>query len=254
MANLGSGAWHVGDVNIDLGTSGAIRTIVNAAPRDGKSGLWCYCLAKDRWAYGGILTNVGNAYAWLEENISEFGRETDKSEALIRMNRLAENAPAGSDGLLFLPYLRAPRSPYWNTKIKSVIYGMTPSMNLGHLIRALLEAIAYDLSFILEAIEKQSKITDCILFTGGLSKSRLLCRIIADVTGRTIRVPECSEGSIRGAAIIGLKALGALDSLSFPGQVGLFEDFHPDSLKKNVYELSRRRYSALVKATELLEL
>ena len=250
LANLGSGACNIGQVNIDLGTSGAIRTIIDHPPRESKSGLWCYCLAEKRWAYGGILTNVGNAFSWLSQNVAEFDNDADLSINLDRLDFLAEKVTPGSEGLLFLPYLRAPRSPYWDSSLKSLMYGMVPSMNLGHIARAMLEAFAYDISFILDSIMSESSVADFILFTGGLSKSKLLCRILADVTGKNIRVPSCSEGSIRGAAILGFKSLGIINELSFPHMNSDFQEFKADVQNSETYALSKKRYGLLVKASK----
>lgn len=204
LANLGSGASSVGAVNIDLGTSGAARCITDAAAVDTAASLWCFCLTDSLWAFGGIVTNVGNAYQWLSTNLlGPVGIEEKKAYASL--DSLAEIADAGNSDLQFLPYLRKARSPYWDGRLKGTIYGLTASHDMGHIARAMLEAIAYDLKAIVGIMKRNRLISEHIVLTGGVSKSPILPQLLADVLGQEIRTPDDCEGSIAGAALFALK-------------------------------------------------
>jgi len=251
LANLGSGASSVGAINIDLGTSGAARAICDTAVTDDQGSLWCFCLTDKLWAYGGIVTNVDNAYEWLGTKV--LGE--DASRAYDRMNGLAAAIAPGADGLLVLPYLRKARSPYWDGRLKGTIYGLTPDHGAGHIARALLEAIGYDLRTILGLMAARIDTRPEIVFTGGLARSPLMPHLLADILEREIRTPENQEGSIAGAAIMALKGLGAIDDLSFSASsAAAYRSFAPEVEHSAVYRGAYARYAALVEAMRRIEI
>jgi gluconokinase len=251
LANLGSGASSVGAINIDLGTSGAARAICDTAVTDDQGSLWCFCLTEKLWAYGGIVTNVGNAYEWLGTKV--LGQ--DASSAYDYMNDLAAATAPGADGLLVLPYLRKARSPYWDGRLKGTIYGLTPDHGAGHIARALLEAIGYDLRTILGLMAARIDTKPQIVFTGGLARSPLMPQLLADILEREIRTPENQEGSIAGAAIMALKGLDAIDGFSFSSSSpAAYRSFVPNGERSALYRATHARYSELVEAMRRIEI
>ncbi len=247
LANLGSGASTVGSVNIDLGTSGAARCLTDAPTFDDSASLWCFCLTDALWAYGGIVTNVGNAYQWLGSKVVGPVGPSDE-EAYALLDRLAAQTPAGADGLYFLPYLRKVRSPYWDGRLKGTLYGLTPDHTLGHIARALLEAVSFDLRTIVDIMQRQAALAPYLLLTGGLSKSPVIPQMLADVTGRELRVPDDNEGSIAGAAILALRGLGVIDQLAFTGGARGYRAYLPSPECAAQYTRSYGAYLRLVAA------
>ena len=214
LANLGSGAAEVGYVNIDLGTSGAARVAVDK-PVDGSAGgLWCYCLTQKRWTMGGIITNVGNAYQWLCENISGFSSGAPAETEMPKLDAQVNKLSPGAEGVVFLPYLRKPRSPWWDSSLKGCIMGLRSDHHAGHIARALYESIAFDAKIIIDAMARLSTIKQ-IVVTGGFTKNRFIIQMLSDVLGREISVPENAEGSIAGAALIALKGSGLTKEYNF---------------------------------------
>ncbi len=245
LANLGSGAGAVGAVNIDLGTSGAARVVVDRVTLDPGGRLWCYCLAPGRWALGGILTNVGNAYQWLATNVA--APEAAPEATLDRLNALAAAIAPGADGLFFLPYLRKVRSPYWDNRLQGAMFGLTAGHDIGHMARALLEAIAYDLAALLEIAAAHAPVKTPLVLTGGLSRSPILPQLLADVLGVEIRVPSHAEGSLAGAAIVGLKGAGLIRELAFETASAIqAASFRPDAARHQQYRPLRAGYAQLV--------
>jgi gluconokinase len=252
LANLGSGASSVGAVNIDLGTSGAARCIAAEPTTDDSASLWCFCLTDDLWAYGGILTNVGNACEWLASKM--LAPSLPPEEAFALLHRLAEEAGPGAGGLHFLPFLRRVRSPYWEGRLKGTIYGLTADHGPGHVFRALLEAIAFDLRAILQLMGARIPTLPRVLLTGGLARSGVVPRILADVLGREVAVPEQSEGSIAGAALLALRGLGLVDGLAFAGRPAPCRSVQPDAANEELYGRGYRGHSRLVTALRALDL
>jgi gluconokinase len=213
LANLGSGASRNGAINIDLGTSGAARCVTDRPITDETASLWCFSLTPDLWAYGGILTNVGNAFAWLADLVAEAGGGRDAAFDLL--DRRAEGIPPGADGLKVLPYLRTARSPTWDGRLKGTIFGLCPDHHLGHIARAFHEAVAYDLASVIGLMDRHIETEPTVVLTGGLCRARMLPQLLADVLGRPVATPPDGEGSIAGAAVLGLMGLGLVDRPAF---------------------------------------
>ena len=252
LANVGSGASGVGAINIDLGTSGAARCIADAPTVDDAASLWCYCLADGLWAYGGIVTNVGNAYQWLGANI--VGAAMGGESAYALMNDLAAGIEPGSAGLNFLPYLCKARSPWWDGRLKATLYGLAPDHGAGHLARALLEAVAYDLKAIIGLMDRRVRTVPEVILTGGLSRSPIMPQLLADVLGRELRTPDQGEGSVAGAAILAFRGLGLAGELRFQGGPRAFEQYLPDPSRVERYDRLYRRHLRLIEAMRSVDL
>jgi gluconokinase len=252
LANLGSGAANPGAVNVDLGTSGAVRCTVTRPTVDSAGSLWCYCLTEKLWTLGGIVTNVGNAYQWLGENVVGIGGSACDAYAL--MNRLAADIEPDAGGLYFLPYLRKVRSPYWDGRLKGAVYGLTADHNVGHMARAMLESIAFDLRTILALMRHESPVADRVVLTGGLARSPILPQLLADVLGEEVFAPDNAEGSIAGAAILGLAGLGAIDGFDFVGRAHPGRAFAPRTDICDRYDHAYRGYARLVEALRAIDL
>ncbi|OHD78063.1 MAG: hypothetical protein A3J97_00575 [Spirochaetes bacterium RIFOXYC1_FULL_54_7] len=253
LANVGSGAFEVGSVNIDLGTSGAARVVVDRPTVDSEGSLWCYCLSADRWTYGGIVTNVGNAYQWLASNIVSFGKDESPEAIFTRLNTYAAAVVPGAEGVRFLPYLRKARSPYWDDRLTGTVFGLGADHDLRHLARALLEAIAYDIAVIVDLMADQVELKPTIILTGGLSRNPLVAQLLADILDRQILVPDCNEGSVAGAAVMGFHGLGISEGLAFVrGKERNYASWQPDTGRSALYHQLRAEYSDLVSRFRVL--
>lgn len=142
----------------------------------------------------------------------EQGRRAGKS-SLDLFNEAAEAVPAGSDGVVFLPYMSGERSPIWNPKAKGVYYGLDFSKTKGHFIRAAMEGVAFSLRHNLEVAEKAGAHVEVMRAMGGSANSLLWTQIKSDVTGKPIIVPASDTATTLGAAM--LAGVG----------VGMYKDF-----------------------------
>jgi gluconokinase len=213
LANIGSGCIAEGDANIDLGTSGAARTIAKQPVMDENGRLWCYCLTKDTYAAGGILNTVGNLYGWVSEKIAFYNQEQGE-ETYSKLNEFAAISQPGANGLYFLPFLLKSSSPYWGSSLKGTLYGLDLSHSIHDVVRAVIEGVVYNLKTILSSIETSLGRHQKIVLTGGLSRAQVWGQIIADVLGREIVIPKHCEGSAAGSAILAMYALGIREDLS----------------------------------------
>jgi len=199
------------------------------------------------------VTNVGNAYQWFAARVLGAAGLAER-DAYDIMDRTAAGIAPGSDGLYFLPYLRKARSPYWNGRLKGTMFGLTADHSAGHMARAMLEAIAFDLRTIVGIMHKKMTIASHTVLTGGLARSPIIPQLLADVLNTEIRVPEDGEGSIAGAAILAFHGLGVLDRLAFAGGPRASRSYLPDCAANECYEQVYRNYIRLVAALKEIDL
>ena len=167
----------------------------------------------------GTMQAAGSSFTWLKDAVYARGSETARaaeSDPFEIIDALIEGTPAGADGLLFLPYLIGERSPWWNPDARGAFVGLKMEHGRGHLFRAVVEGVFLNMSLILEVFEPYLK-TGVMDVIGGLARGGVRQRIMADVYGMEIAVPELlEEATSMGAAVIGgvgTGMLGGFDSI-----------------------------------------
>ena len=215
LQTIGTGTVSPGQMVAMVATSGAIRSVVDSFQTDPRARTWCYYLAAGRWVVGAAINNAGIVYAWLRDQLA-LGK--DGVVEIEDLNGWAEQVPAGSDGLVFLPYLAGERSPNWNANARGLLFGLSLAHNYRHLARATLEGVGYRMRTIFEPMEEVAGRAAEIRAAGGYIRSSLWLQIVADILGRPLQLVDSPEASALGAAQIAM--LGA-------GMVRRFEDLAP---------------------------
>src|SRR5262249_41781845 len=128
------------------------------------------------------------------------------------MDRIAERTPAGSNGVLYTPWIYGERAPAEDFTVRAAIYNLSLENSRAAIIRAVLEVVALNPRWLLQPFEKfLSRSLDCINIVGGGASSRVWCQIFADVLNRPIRqVKDPIQANVRGAAFIAAVGLGIL--------------------------------------------
>lgn len=238
-ANIGTGCVSEKRAALTVGTTSAVRVVVEGSVPTIPKGLWCYLVDRRRSLPGGALSEGGNVAVWLRET---FG--LGDARALD-----AARAAVGPDahGLTVLPLLAGERSPGWSEGARGGLYGLRLSTTPLDIVRAFSEAIAYRIASVLELLESivPSKV-EVIAAGGAVKDSPVWLQIIADVLGRPVTVSEVGEPSARGAALFALERQGLLAGLEeapvFPGRV-----FVPDESLHSVYREARLRQQEFYK-------
>ncbi|SFJ43166.1 gluconokinase [Thermoflavimicrobium dichotomicum] len=216
LANLGVGAIEDGEIAVTIGTSGAIRTVTDRPRTDEKGRTFCYALTDRHWVIGGPTNNGGILLRWLRDEFAapeiEVARKLgiDPYDLIIQY---AEKVPAGSEGLLFLPFLSGERAPYWNANARGVFFGIGMHHKREHFIRAVLEGVIFSILSVGVALHDLVGPAKDIRASGGFAKSPTWRQILSDVMGRELLVPESHEASALGAAALALYALGEMKEL-----------------------------------------
>ena len=209
LANLGLGAVRPGSVAVSIGTSGAVRVSSDSPRVDPRGRVFCYNLAPGRYVVGGAVNNGGIVLDWLRDAVAP-DLPGDHPAALLA---LAEQAPVGSDDLLFLPYLLGERAPHWSSLPRGAWIGLRREHDRPHLLRSALEGVCLQLAVVLASLGAAGADIHEIRATGGFSRSALWRRILVGTFGRPVGYTSSPEGSSLGAALLGMTAIGTLDSI-----------------------------------------
>ncbi len=239
LSNLGVNAIDPGVVAVTIGTSGAVRVVVDHPVVDPNGKLFCYALTKDKWVVGGPVNNGGIVFRWVRDQL--FAPEKITAEQMHVstydiLTQIAAEIPAGSDGLLFHPYLGGERAPIWDADARGSYFGLTRQHTRAHMVRAALEGIVYNLYMVMLMIEGVAGKPKSIQATGGFSRSELWRQMLADVFEQDVTIPESFESSCLGAAVLGMYSLGLVDDLSAVKEmVGVTNVHHPEEANFEVY-------------------
>lgn len=203
LGNLGTGAMEPGKAGLSIGTSGAVRMVVRHPAV--VSGLFCYALTNDVWVAGGAVSNGGLVQRWLTET---YAPGCTDAEACLR----AAKVPPGAEGLVMVPYLVAERASLWDSEIRGAFLHVRQAHTPDHFLRAGVEGVAFQLWTILRRLRMINRVEE-VRATGGVFRSDLWRDVVAGVLNRPLVVTGAAEGSGLGAAILGAKALGIVDTL-----------------------------------------
>jgi gluconokinase len=220
LANLGLGAVAPGVAACSIGTSGALRVMVEHPAVDPLGGVFCYALTEDRWLVGGAINNGGVVLQWTGDALApEFG---DRPEE--QLLALAATAPIGCGGLIMLPYLLSERAPHWSSLPRGAYIGLTHEHRREHLIRAALEGVCQQLALVLQSMRAAGNEVRQVRATGGFARSPLWRQMLADALGMEVHFPAGHEGSSFGAALLGMQALGLIESVEVAADLVKIED------------------------------
>ncbi|WP_252502073.1 gluconokinase [Sporosarcina sp. Marseille-Q4943] len=229
LANLGIGAIEPGEVAITIGTSGAIRQLVPQTKTDQLQQTFCYTFTESLSLIGGPTNSGGIVLKWLKELVGE-------NMSYDSMSSLAALAPAGSDGLLFTPYLNGERAPIWNSNVRGNLFGLSLQHKKEHLIRAGLEGVVFSIYHVGQALERLAGKPDKIMASGGFARSPLWLQILADVFNQQVDVPLSHQSSAWGAAWLALYSIGEVDSLeAIKEHIPMHGHFIPNIENHHVY-------------------
>jgi xylulokinase len=210
----GMGIVTPGTVSATIGTSGVVFAATDRPALDPKGRLHTFCHAiPGRWHVMGVTQAAGLSLRWFRDRFgagSEDGRDPYE-----RLTAEAAQVPPGSDGLLWAPYLMGERTPHLDPDARGALIGLTASHTRGHIIRAILEGVAFSLRDSFTLLTAMGVPVKKIRLGGGGAKSPLWRQIQADVYGLEVEIVEADEGAAYGAAIlagVGAKMWNSVDA------------------------------------------
>jgi gluconokinase len=245
LANLGVGAVAPGVAACSIGTSGALRLMVQRPAVDRARSLFCYALTPGRWVVGGAISNGGVVLQWAGAALAPDLGEHAEAELVA----LARDVAPGSEGLMMLPYLLSERAPLWGALARGAYVGLARHHRRGHLVRAAMEGVCLQLALVLASVRDAGNDVHEVRATGGFARSALWRQMLADAFGTAIGFTSAHEGSAFGAALLGMEALGLVESIEVAaGLVEIDEVIAPDPAAAAVYAELRPRFVAVADA------
>lgn len=244
LAQLGSNALDAGHATLTIGTSGAVRMAVDRPVVDEQGRLFTYILTPGVYITGGAINNGGVVLQWYLHSFMQV--ITEKPLQVDAELQQALNTPAGSEGLICLPYLHGERAPVWDGHAKGAFIGVQPQHTTWHFLRSMLEGMAYGLLGITEALEQTAGPVTRISVSGGFAASPQWIQLMADVFQRPMYLQPESNASAMGAVLLGFRALGIETKFTANAAEKVFQ---PDPAFAAVYKkactVHAKLYSAL---------
>ncbi len=236
---LGAGVYQVGQTQEQGGQAGGMSICMDRALAHKKLILGTH-VVPGLWLLQGGTVGGGGTLKWFRQ---ELGQGMDFDE----LTEEAEKVPAGAEGVLFLPYMAGERSPIWNPDAKGVFYGLSYDKTRGHMIRAVLEGVAFSLEHNLRTAKEAGAEAGVLNAMGGSANSRLWTQIKADVTGKTIQVPASDTATTLGAALLAGVGCGVYkdyeEAVNRTIQITRVQE--PDVERHEIYQECMERYLRL---------
>lgn len=195
------GILSLGDVGITLGTAGIVAASADFCPENTEARVQISAgNSPTTWHIMGVSLAAAGAFHWFGENAAQFAGLD--SPDFAKLSEMAESAPLGSSGLLFLPYLNGERSPHIAPDARGAFVGLTRSHRAEHMTRSVIEGVVLNLRRILEELVSMKVHCRRLIASGGASRSPLWLQVLADVCNREVVTFEGGgEGGALGAAM-----------------------------------------------------
>ena len=195
---LGMGIVRPGDVSATIGTSGVVFAATDQPFLDPHGRLHTFCHAvPGRWHVMGVTQAAGLSLRWFRDTFAD-----NDAESYTRLAESAAPVPAGAEGLLWAPYLMGERTPHLDPEARGALVGLTPSHRAAHMVRAIMEGVAFSLKDTLTIFGEIGVPARAIRLGGGGARSPLWQQIQADVYGQTVEIVSAEEGAAYGAALL----------------------------------------------------
>jgi xylulokinase len=206
-----------------------------------------YLLLDEQEAAGVCLAELGRVLFPPDEG----GPSDDRYAEMLA---LAAAVPAGSDGLIFAPWLNGERSPVDDPTVRGGFFNQSLGVTRGHLVRAVLEGVACNSRWLLGHVERfVGRRLEAITAVGGGARSELWCQVHADVLGRVVRqAADPVLANARGAALQASVALGHLGWDEVAATVPIARTFEPDPARRRVYDTLFPEFVNLYRSTRKL--
>ena len=237
MATLGAGVWGDGKATVTLEESGAVRVVGKEVLQDEKQRLFNYLLTEDHYISGGPTNNAGAVFEWYAKQFGDFKKAFDLEDCIENLIADAAKVAAGSDGLIFLPYLQGERAPMWNANARGVYFGLNIKHEQQHFIRATIEGILYAIYSIGKTLEEHRSFKS-LSANGTFASYPFWTQLMADVFNKPVHIKQGSgsDSVAFGSFLLSATEIGLYKNLDEAAEtVKLPDSFTPNKQLHNVY-------------------
>ena len=196
---VGMGITRPGAVSATIGTSGVVFAATDRPALDPHGRLHTFCHAiPGRWHVMGVTQAAGLSLRWWRDQLNVDAHHFSYDQ----MTDEASRVPPGSDGVLWAPYLMGERTPHLDSSVRAALVGLAASHTRGHIIRAVLEGVAFSLRDTFTIFAELNVPVERIRVGGGGARSKLWREIQADTYGHAVETVTAEEGAAYGAALL----------------------------------------------------
>jgi xylulokinase len=202
----------------------------------------------------GVTQGAGLSLRWFRDQFSviasKMSNQPLEGDPYDSLTTEAARVPAGADGLLWAPYLMGERTPHLDPDARAALVGLTASHTRAHVVRAILEGVAFSLRDSFEILKELNLPCETIRLGGGGARSELWRQIQADVYGHEVETVEAEEGAAYGVAILAGVAAGAWPSVeaACDDVIRTNKRVQPDAHAVKLFHRQYRKYVALYPA------
>ena len=261
---IGNGIVETGIVSSTVGTSGVVFAFSDEPKVDPLLRLHTFCHAvPGKWHLMGVMLSAGGSLQWYRdaycqpEKVVATALKKDPYELICEE---AAAVPAGSEGLIFLPYLTGERTPYPDSNARGVLFGLTRRTDRAHVARAILEGVSYGLYDSLKIMQELAVPINQVRASGGGARSAIWRQIQADITGQTHVTINVDEGPALGVALLAGVGTGVFASVEEACRVAIqvkssteanasnhakYQEFH--KVYQSLYAHLKEDFAAVVK-------
>lgn len=249
-ATAGAGIFAPGQSYCCLGTSAWIASLLKKPHLDTRLRTFNLVFLDGRQVMAlGTTQAAGLALAWAIDTL--YAEFTDKSEVYKSLDTFTRDVPAGSQGLLFLPYLLGERSPWWNAGASGSFIGLHPGHHRETLLKAVMEGVGLNLKLVLDALEEGGPVKQLTVIGGG-ARNRAWLRILADIWQKELPVPRMLQTATSLGAMlcagVGAGVFGSLEAAA--GLNPAVDTIRPDPRHAAVYSRALDRLTRVYKALD----
>ena len=251
LIGVGAGAVGLHDTHIYQGTSGWVTTVVEKSMVDTSAMIAAIVGAdSNSFNYFAELETAGKCLEWVKdhlaldeigiylkkEHVAE-GYEAQYTSLYDYMSYVIDQVPAGSNGVIFTPWLHGNRCPFEDPNARGMFFNLSLETGKSEIIRSVVEGVCYHLRWFLETEEKKTKTSDAIRFVGGGALSKVTCQILSDILGRKIETVDNPQnvGAV-GAAVVVACGLGLIKDITEAKKLIPATDvYYPNNKNHEIY-------------------
>ncbi len=251
---VGTGVVEPGLVSVTMGTSGVVFAYTEEPSRDPLGRLHTFCHAvPGKWHVMGVTLSAGGSFRWFRDTLGLAERNIARLtnvDPYVVLTAEAEQAPAGCEGLFFLPYLTGERTPYADANARGGFIGLTVRHDKRHMVRAVLEGVGYSLRDSIELFRDLAIPIQQVRAVGGGARSAAWRQILADIFGTELVTINVTDSTAYGAALLAGVGSGVYASVpeACAQTIHIVDRTEPDTANEEVYDEAYPIYQSLYHA------
>ena len=241
---VGNGIVRRGVISATMGTSGVVFAHSESVQYDPQGRLHTFCHAvRGKWHMMGVVLSAGGSLQWYRNNFAQdqvAAARRQKVDPYELITKQASEAPPGSEGLFFLPYLTGERTPHADPFARGAWVGLSLRHGREHLVRSILEGATYAMRDSLEIIKQMQVPVQEVRLSGGGARSKFWRQMQADIYGVKAVTTNSMQGPAYGVALLAAVGTGAYRSIveACQATIKVEETTIPNAKARRVYDAS----------------